>query len=254
MNEKYFSGRWLSEVDFANVEKVLMCNEACKNPTPSIHSMPWKSAPGISATINDFFGNTATPTCVSKKCAPEVKKEEGNNPMRYDSVTVAPSISIEAGATEAATQREYLLKRLDKIERSFQYGDKYYEIRKVFDIDARQGPKNYKELIEAIKGGKYTIDPKVEKRLARIEEDMAAAGDDVDDRDYDYDYLGMSEGIIWTDFPKADYKAFNAALETAKKKSQDVKDAIAIMDPKDALEALKAFEAWMPTKATDTAQ
>lgn len=199
----------------------------------------------------NIIGNTATPTCAYKKCASEVKKEEGNNPMRYDTVTVAPSISIEAGATEAATQREYLLKRLDKIERSFAYGPKWHAIREIFGYGKAEGPRNFKELIDAIKNGKYTIDPKVEKRLARHLEAAADGEYDLDGDDY---YFGMTEGIKWTDFPGPDYEGMRAANEAVDAKAKEVKDAIMIQDPKDALADLQAFENWMPTKATDTAQ
>lgn len=194
-----------------------------------------------------FLGNTA-------ECMPEPfpvcpKKEEGKNPMRYDSVTVAPSISIEAGATETATQREYLLKRLSKIESSFSYGDKWHKMRDFFGYGKAAGPSNFKELIDAIKNGKYTIDPKVEKRLERHLEAAADGDYDLDEEGY---YFGMAEGIKWTDFPGPDYEGMRAANEAVGAKAKEVKDAIMIQDPKDALIALQAFENWMPTKATDT--
>ena len=237
--------------EWSYVRKKEMCNKstAYNAATTEVGT----AVPG--AFYWNTIGNTAN--YAPPKCVGVPKKEEGNNPMRYDTVTVAPSISIEAGATEAATQRAYLTKRLDSLIRSFDYGEKYREIRKQFNIDAPTAPKNFREMLAAIKDDKYTIDPKVEKRLDRHLEDVASCEYYDSDCEYDFDdryYFGMTEGIIWTDFPKADFKAFTAAIETAKKKSQDVKDAIAIMDPKDALEALKAFEAWMPTKETDTAQ
>ena len=226
MCEKYFTGRWVSETDFAKLEKVIL------NGTYTI-------------------GNTATPTCAP--CAKAVKKEEGNNPMRYDAVTVAPSIQIDAPApvSEVTTQREYLNKRLQAVYRSFEFGDKFYELRKFFNIGVQTGPKNYRELIAAIKADEFTIDKKVEKRLDRMVEDRES--DDYNDFDDDF-YFSPMEGINFTKFPKEDWEGHRKAVEEMNKVYQDTKDTIAISDPKDGLAALKAFEAWWPTKATDTVQ
>jgi len=198
-----------------------------------------------------FLGNTANYD--PPKVVDVPKKEEGKNPMRYDAVTVAPSIQIDAPApvSEVTTQREYLNKRLHAVYRSFDFGDKFYELRKFFNIGIQTGPKNYRELIAAIKADEFTIDKKVEKRLDRMVEDRES--DDYNDFDDDFCFSPM-EGINFTKFPESDWNGHRKAVEEMNKVYQDTKDTIAISDPKDGLAALKAFEAWWPTKATDTVQ
>lgn len=223
------------------VDKVYnMCNKYLATNVPSMQSMAYT------------LGNTAAkPGCC--KAEPVPKKEEGKNPMRYDAVTVAPSIQIDAPApvSEVTTQREYLNKRLHAVYRSFEFGDKFYELRKFFNIGVQTGPKNFRELIAAIKADEFTIDKKVEKRLDRMVEDRES--DDYNDFDDDFCFTPM-DGINFTKFPEADWEGHRKAVEEMNKVYQDTKDTIAISDPKDGLAALKAFEAWWPTKATDTAQ
>ena len=170
MCEKYFTGRWVSETDFAKLEKVIL------NGTYTI-------------------GNTANYD--PPKVVGVPKKEEGKNPMRYDAVTVAPSIQIDAPApvSEVTTQREYLNKRLHAVYRSFEFGDKFYELRKFFNIGIQTGPKNYRELIAAIKADEFTIDKKVEKRLDRMVEDRES--DDYNDFDDDFCFWKIGVSCFW---------------------------------------------------------
>lgn len=188
-----------------------------------------------------FLGNTA-------ECMPEPfpvcpKKEEGKNPMRYDTVTVAPSISIDApaGKSEIDTQREYLINRLYEISKGIRSN-----LRKDFHLDGPHSPWNYKQLIDAIKNDKFKLTDYAKEVDEAIERKETG-----EDRWFDY---GVFAGIEWTDFPKADYKGFDKAVNALEKARTDTVDIIMVSDAKAGLEALKAFEAWKPTKDTDTAQ
>lgn len=145
-------------------------------------------------------------------------KQEGTTPMCYE----------KTGKSEAEISRAYLTNRL---------GDANYakrdQLRKLFNLDAIAIPKTYKELIDAIKNGKYEIDAKVAKLIEISTEDEGQ-------------YYGSPlDGITFTDFPKPDYEGFTAASTEQQKKYTQTKDAL-FLPYEQGLKALADFEAWMP--------
>lgn len=103
------------------------------------------------------------------------------------------------------------------------------ELRQLYHIDDDLTPNTPKEMIDRITAGKYTIEDKKH-------------------------YYNSWDGFHWRDpaLP-ADEAGFKTALKQKWKRYQDVKDAIILSPNADALAALKAFEAWLPTPATTTA-
>ena len=176
----------------------------------------------------------AVPCEVMGDCpdSPCVKiKKEGKTPMRYNDNYAHASVT--APKSDAAVQREYLLERLDSA-----YYPKVSSFETLFNLYVDNSPKTYKQLIDAIKNGKYTIDPKVEKRLAAAEEENGARY-----------WHSMIQGIIW-DGPQPDQKGYEKALEDLRLESTKARDIIMTGDAAAGLAALQAFEAWTPVTAS----
>ena len=90
-------------------------------------------------------------------------------------------------------------------------------------------------MIERIKKGKYTIDSKIESKIKSL-------GDD------EKRFNGPLYGIIW-EGPQPDHKGFDQAIQNdIPAEYVKAKDIIMVADPVKGLEALRAFEAWMPSK------
>jgi len=158
--------------------------------------------------------------------------QQGNNPMR--SIETYANATVTAPKSEESIQREYLLDRLMSA-----YYPKTREMVKVFNLHVDNTPKTYKELIEAIKKGKYTLDEKITKRIDDKIEDMD------DDECYCGDHGSPFYGIIW-DGPQPDQKGYEAAIKDIDKMYRAVKDTIMVSDAAEGLKALQKFEAWMP--------
>jgi hypothetical protein len=163
-------------------------------------------------------------------------KQEGKTPMRYNETNAYASVS--APKSDIAVQREYLLARLNDA-----WYPKERQLEQFFNLYADNTPKTYKDMIDAIKNGKYTIDKKIEKNLETHLEDTE------DDEFGGELYWGPLYGIIW-DGPKIDRDGYNKAREAARVEKTKANDIIMTGDGTAGLAALQAFEAWMPTAET----
>lgn len=160
----------------------------------------------------------ATKTCqpVSAPCWPKAcKKEEKEDTMTYN---------------ETEANRKYLNNRL--------YESKYVkrnELVKQFNIDASAQPGNYKQLIDAIKNGNYTLNT---KRTAVIDA-VIAEGDNY--------YGSPFDGITWTYLGLPDFAGYSTAEKAMEKAYTTAKDTINTGDAVAGLAALQAFEAFVYT-------
>lgn len=168
------------------------------------------------------------------------KQEKGNNPMRYEQVNATAVIA--QSKSDEALQREYLLAQLqDYLRYTWKETSKDAELRKMFFLNTPHTPRYGKELLDAIKNGKYVVD---EKKLARGEATRLDQSYDEDEDDcgrYDLFY-----GITFTDYPKPDMKGYEAASEAFAKASKDTERKIIVGTPAEGLDALLALEAWVP--------
>lgn len=190
---------------------------------------------GLVCKTNTFVDcPKAQPYVATGICIPKTAcvKEEGKTPMRYNDNYASASAIVSTAKSDMATSRDYFLNRLAAAEYP-----KDAELVKMFNLNVDNSPKNYKQLIDAIKGGKYTINKQVEKAFEASEED----GKDI--------YWGATHGIIW-DGPQADYEGYEKASEEKSKQETIARDAImAAATAGDMKAAVEAFEAWMPTTA-----
>jgi len=161
-------------------------------------------------------------------------KQEGKTPMRYNDNYACASVTT--AKSDAATQRDYLIGRLESAVRN-----KRIELDKFFNRFVDNTPKTYKELIDAIKNDKFTLDTKVTARVDAIHEDD------------DFGYCGGNPfyGIVWSG-PVFDEKAWQAGKEAAGKQETAAKDIIMTGTAADGLAALQAFEAWLPAATAPT--
>lgn len=140
------------------------------------------------------------------------KKEEKEDTMTYN---------------ETEANRKYLNNRL--------YESKYVkrdELVKQFNIHKPSVPTNYKQLIDAITGGQYTLDT---KRTAVIDAGIA-------DGDYIYNAF---DGIKWTFPGMPDLAGYSTAEKAMEKAYTTAKDTVNTGDAVAGLAALQAFEAFV---------
>lgn len=138
--------------------------------------------------------------------------------MCYDDDCDCCSSSAKYDDTQA--QKSYLNHRLWNVS-----NEKETEIRKIFGLTDDGRPTSAKELVDRITAGKYVL------------------GDRQDD--YTYDPLMFIE---WRDpAVKKDPDGAAAAMKIKEEKSTDVEDIIMTGSSIDALAAIKAFQAWVPT-------
>ncbi len=163
----------------------------------------------------------------------KVKKKEGNKPM-YDN-----NQTIDVTDKNVTAQRDHLKRRLNAIKTNL-----WNVLREKFGAYRPNKPGNVFDLVSAIKDGKYTIDKKM---LKLYETDKEAY------EDYYGINAGTFYGIKFTDYPGFDADGFLKAENTLNKTFQDTLDQILILDPKDGLAALKAFEL-QNAPSTDTVQ
>ena len=154
--------------------------------------------------------------------------------MRYNHNYACASVT--APQSDTATSRNYLVDRLGNARYP-----KLSELREFFNLRVDNTPKTYKELIDAIKNDKFTIDKRVAAKLEAREED--------DEDSFTFD--GALYGIIW-DGPQADFKGYEAAEGEMTKQFTKAKDVVMVKSAEDGLAAIEAFEAWLPTKADTT--
>lgn len=154
--------------------------------------------------------------------------------MRYNDNYASANACVTSPQSDAATQRDFLLKELASADYP-----KDRELQKVFNLNVNNTPKTYKEMIEIIKAGKYTIDPKIAKKVEAY--DTSDDGNDLDD----YHYSAMY-GIIWPG-PVADWDGYRTAEVEKTKQYSAAKRIIMTGDAADGLKALQSFEAWLPS-------
>lgn len=146
------------------------------------------------------------------KAYDEVFKKENN--MHYNTATAA----IVTTQSESAKQRQYLEDRLYNV-----VDKKCDELRTFFKIDPVEAPDTLRKAIEMLKSGDFTADD-----------------DLLDKKTY---YLpDLFYRLRWTK-DKADQAGYEAALKKLYVARTKVMDSISILDPKEGLAALEAFEA-----------
>lgn len=155
------------------------------------------------------------------------KKQEGTTPMRAYNDAYA-SASVTTTKSDTSTQRDYLLSRLERA-----WDPKETELIKLFNLNVDNKPTTFKELVAAIKDGKFKVDPKIEKKLDAVEAD-----------EYEWFY-GPLYGIIF-DGPEPDFDGYRASIAEVRKQQIAAYDTIMTADAADGLKALQAFEAWTP--------
>lgn len=154
-----------------------------------------------------------------------LKQKEGNNPMNYATATV------QAGTTETQDQRKYLSNRLEEI-----YWAKIRPLEAQFGLTDDDRPTTPKELKKRIEEGKFII------------KGIKDAEDDEDDED-DYFYNNWHHMLRWRDpAKKADHDGYEVANKELRALRQKTLDIIKIDEPKAGLDAIKALEAWEPSK------
>ena len=182
-------------------------------------------------------------------------KQEGINPMYTASAKTSASvtdvsINMVAPVSDAAKQREFLIKEFDNLYRYTWQTTQYEALTKQFNIGAPKLPKSSQEIIDAFKNGRVEIDQKkVDKQTAFFKN--RDYDDDFDD-DYEDGITGRYFGIKFLDLPVADRKGFEAAVAEFDKAKTDLRRKLHIVDPEAGLEALTAFADWKPTPKTDT--
>lgn len=122
---------------------------------------------------------------------------------------------------QTSIQRKHLYERARDVQ-----GTKWLELRKLYRIDDDEAPKTMDDLLARLKDGKFVFDNEKYK-----------------DREFYYASDIISR-VRWRDpNAPADKAGFAAAEELLNKAFTALTDEIIVSDPKDALEALKAFEA-----------
>lgn len=165
------------------------------------------------------LANTATPK--------EKKKEKI---MGY---TTAVAVAAAPQKSEDQIKIDYLLSRA----RSVKY-EREDNLAKIFNLYVDNTPKTFKDLIDAIKNDKFKLD---EERTKKILERNGK---------YGY-YYSPLDGIIF-DGPQKDQEGYDVASKELAKKYTELKDTIQIKSADEALDALRAFEAWLPSNAPTT--
>lgn len=140
------------------------------------------------------------------------------------STTVAASIQVQPDRSDA-DKRNHLIEQL----RHALYS-KENEAVKVFNLHTDNSPKNFRELLSAIKDGKFTID---EKLAAKIDAKI------LNDENF---YGSPFQGIIW-DGPKSDYEGHTDFTKALYVEFGKAKDEVLVLDLEKGLEALRRFQA-----------
>jgi|SRR5882724_38028 len=151
-------------------------------------------------------------------------QEEGITPMKNYTDNCATA-SVTGARPDTQIQREYLGERLAQTYRQLDY-----KLEEQFHLHVCNEPKNAKDLVAAITGGKFKLASKL------------------DDPEYadEIKYSGPFWGIDF-DGPQPDRKGFDQARKDLKEAMTKVKDIIVIKDADAGLAAVEAFAAWLPT-------
>lgn len=183
-----------------------------------------------------------------------VTKQEGINPMLNTKTTATNlefNLSAEMPKSEAATQREYLLGRLEGLKSRYDEVPRKLraDLHKAFNLDAKDLPTDPEEFMKLLKKGDISLDQKrIDKLKARAEtyEDDCDFDDMLDDEGKPniYRYHSLTSFLVWKDAPKADLKGLAAAIDAWQKDFQTTRDTIMVSSAADGLEALQKMEAW----------
>lgn len=161
-------------------------------------------------------------------------KQEGKTPMRNYNDAYA-SANITSPRSDTAVQRDYLLGRLNQAEYP-----KQHSFMKLFNLHVDNAPKTYKELVDAIKNDKFSLDAKIVKKVDNFSDEDNPEG---------YNPYGPFFGIVW-DGPKPDPEGYAVASKDLTKQFTAAKDTIMTSDATTGLKALQDFEAWLPEVGT----
>lgn len=152
------------------------------------------------------------------------KKEKNMCYSKNTSTGAVASISVAPDRSDAE-KRDHLKTQL----REARY-EKMSEAAPVFNLNVNNTPKTFRDLIAAIKDGKFTIDEKFARKVdAKIANDEPI-------------WYSPLEGIIW-DGPQQDYAGYRAFEDHLQKEYQKAKDEIIVLPLEQGLEALRRFQA-----------
>lgn len=144
------------------------------------------------------------------------------NHASVKSTGAVASIQVAADRSDE-NKRQHLIQQLRQSKWM-----KRYQAEKFFNLHVDNSPKNFRELLAAIKDGKFSID---EKRAAKIDAKILN-GEPT---------YGALDGIIW-DGPQKDcegYEKFSTYLDDEYQKAND---EIIVLPLEKGLEALRRFQ------------
>lgn len=144
-------------------------------------------------------------TAIYKKALLCAKKEEN---------------AMTAVDNTARDQRRYISERAYEV-----YYAKEFELKKAFGLTDTPQPETPKEFIQFIKEGKFILEEKYEDARLGYVWNVGS-------------YIRFRDPKV-----KEDRKGYEAAKKLLDKDVQALRDDIAILDPKESLEKLRAFEA-----------
>lgn len=158
------------------------------------------------------------------------KKAEIDNDNKKDTemYNISQASIVMPQDNTVANQRYHLQNRL-----STMYRDHEKKLRGDFGLIDMKAPRTWKELLERIEAKQFIYDEEEEKENLDQFEDDFFCGE------------GPFMYIEWRDpSVKKDKAGYKAAMKLLDKAFNDVKDYIVILEPKDALTAVKSFENW----------
>ena len=186
--------------------------------------VPWGSrnptATEVRLRIDDLLGHI--------KDQAQHKKEKNmcyNTPKTASikSTGAVASIQVEADRSDE-NKRQHLLEQLRQTKWT-----KRDQAEKFFNLYVYNSPKNFRELLAAIKDGKFTID---EKRAAKIDA-MILNGEPT--------YTAALDGIIW-DGPQKDLNGYDKFWAYLEDEYQKARDEIIVLSLEKGLETLRRFQ------------
>lgn len=189
-------------------------------------------------------------TASSDWCKPidyDKPQQKGNNPMA--TTMTATSLNIAIPKSDEMAQRDYLISEFSKEFEGWR-DPMQTKLSKMFNLNAPKTPATAEDLVAAIKGGKFTIDPKLdEKRRKRYEEVIEEDDFEGTYEEFLIHWYGTSpfQGMTFTDLPKADRKGYDAAYKQWEDAKRDARTKLMILPPTEGLDLLLSLRNWTPT-------
>ncbi len=186
--------------------------------------VPWGSrnptATEVRLRIDDLLGH------IKDQAQHKKEKNMCYNTLKTVSIKSTGAVaSIQAEADRSdENKRQHLLEQLRQTKWT-----KRDQAEKFFNLSVDSSPKNFRELLAAIKDGKFTID---EKRAAKIDAKILNG---------EPTYTGAFDGIIW-DGPQKDLKGYDKFFAYLEDEYQKAKDEIIVLSLEKGLEALRRFQ------------